>query len=92
MMIIKCAHRGLELDLDEDNDYFDMEGNIRCKAHDAKFDSISGSCIKGPRDCVGKKMLKSLQITEENGKIYLESNLTTELDWRNDFKVPTTKQ
>jgi len=87
MPLIKCAHRGLELDFDGDGDFFDDSGQIRCKAHDAKFDIDSGECTKGPRDCMGKKRLIGLHAFEEDGNIIIGSIPKKELDFRQDFKI-----
>jgi len=80
-----CLHRGLELDWDGDGDFFEGQSFLRCKAHGAKFDAVSGDCVYGPRSCLGKSLHK-LNIDVDGEDVFVLSDLTSILDFRKDFR------
>jgi nitrite reductase/ring-hydroxylating ferredoxin subunit len=63
-----CPHLGIELNWQE-NQFLDYDGQlIQCATHGALFLIHNGQCVAGP--CLGQQ-LKPLQITVDNGDIYL---------------------
>ena len=65
----RCAHRSLELDLNE-GDFFDPFGDhLICATHGARYAPTSGACVGGP--CLGAGLVK-LPVIEENGDICLK--------------------
>lgn len=64
----RCAHMGIELDMD-DSDFFTNDGeSIQCKVHGAKFHADSGLCYRGP--CKGK-MLQEIQVRVVEDDVYV---------------------
>lgn len=64
----RCAHVGIELDW-QPGEFFDVSGlYLVCATHGAAYVPDSGRCVAGP--CKGQS-LKSLQVEEIDGRIYL---------------------
>jgi len=85
LLTLKCVHRGLELDWDDDGDFFDSDSLLRCKAHDAKFEPTTGLCVKGPRNCAGRKKLKALEVSVDDDVVCIVNPPGEMLDFRKDF-------
>ena len=67
----QCQHQPIELDLD-DADFFDKKGEfIQCKTHGARYDPLTGVCIKGPPGCKGKALLPLVATVDDDGSIFV---------------------
>lgn len=65
-----CTHRELELDLG-DGTFFTPDGSLlRCRAHGALFEPLTGACAGG--SCPKRSALTELPATEEGGMIRVE--------------------
>ena len=73
--------------MNDDADFFDEGKMIRCKAHDARFDPLTGLCVKGPRDCVGKKSLRQLEVSVVDNQVHIYNIPDEMLEFRRDFRA-----
>ena len=79
-----CPHRGWEMDLDGDAQFFNEYGMIHCKAHGAQFHPCSGELIAGPKSCKNKRLF-NLPLCVKNDDVYLTRVPKTMLDYKVDF-------
>lgn len=64
----QCGHVGVELDWNE-GAFFDADAvYLICSTHGALYDPATGRCVAGK--CNGKGLVP-LDVTEQNGRIYL---------------------
>jgi len=64
----RCTHRELALDLGEGTFFSESGRTLRCKAHGARFDPLTGACVGGL--CPEGSALTSLRVEERDGVLY----------------------
>jgi len=64
----RCTHRELPLDLGEGTFFSENGRTLRCLAHGARFDPLTGACVGGL--CPEGSALTSLHVEERDGALY----------------------